>query len=261
MKVSITRAAQNKTVRGVAAALIWLLVWQILYWIVGEDLILSSPWTVLVRLGQLITTGDFWLTVGRSCLGILTGYAAGVTCGILLGVLTRRHGFVYDLVRVPMHIVQATPVASFIILTLLWIKSRHLSIFISFLMVLPVIWSGVDQGLSQIDQGLAEVAKVYRLSRWQRIRHVDLPAVAPFLKSACRVALGFAWKSGIAAEVIVTPIGFIGKKLYDAKVTLVTADMFAWTAVVILLSFLFEKLFGLLLDRLPGREVRTHGPK
>ena len=53
--------------------------------------------------------------------------------------------------------------------------------------------------------------------------------------------------------MIVTPIGFIGKRLYDAKVTLETADMFAWTAVVILLSVCFEKLFGMLLDRL-GRQ-------
>lgn len=253
MKTCIIRAVRNKRVQRWAAVLLWLLIWQGMYWFVGEDLLLSSPRTVLTRLGELIVTEEFWMTVGRSCFGILTGFAGGVLLGILLGILTSGHSMFYELVRIPMNLIKATPVASFIILTLLWIPSGRLSVFISLLMVLPMVWSNVDQGIYETDRGLLEVVSVFHFSRRKKLRYVYMPAVLPFLRSACKVALGFAWKSGIAAEVIVTPIGFIGKRLYDAKVTLETADMFAWTAVVILLSVCFEKLFGMLLDRL-GRQ-------
>ncbi|MBQ7915662.1 MAG: ABC transporter permease subunit [Firmicutes bacterium] len=256
MKTCIIRGTQNKSIRRFLAAALWILIWQCLYWFVGEDLLLSSPWIVVTRLWQLAGTAEFWGTVGRSCLGIVAGFMGGVILGTVLGVLTSGHGAFYEFVRVPMNLIKAIPVASFIILTLLWIPSRRLSVFISLLMVLPMVWANVDQGVSSTDRNLLEVAKVYGFSRWKTLRHVYLPAVLPFLKSASKVALGFAWKSGIAAEVIVTPLGFIGKKLYDAKVTLETADMFAWTAVVILLSVCFEKLFGWLLDQLGSGEVR-----
>lgn len=257
MKTCIIRAARNKRVRRWAAAVLWLLIWQGLYWVVGEDLLLSSPWTVIKRLGELIVTGNFWATVGRSCFAILTGYAGGVLLGTLLGALTSGHGMFYEWVRVPMNLIKAMPVASFIILTLLWIPAGRLSVFISLLMVLPLVWSNVDQGFHEADAALLEVAAVFRFSRWKTLRYVYFPAALPFLRSACRVGLGFAWKAGIAAEVIVTPLGFIGKRLYDAKITLETADMFAWTAVVIALSVCFEKLMNLLLDRLPGGRRRT----
>lgn len=253
----IIRAVRGKKLRQWAVVVLWILIWQGMYIFVGEDLLLSSPWTVLTRLWTLAGTTDFWMAVGRSCFGILAGFISGVVLGTLLGAVTRGHGFLYEMVRLPMNLVKATPVASFIILTLLWIPSRRLSVFISFLMVLPMIWINVDQGFRSVDAGLMEVAEVFRFSWWKKLRYVYIPAVLPFLRSACEVALGFAWKSGIAAEVIVTPLGFIGKKLYDAKVTLETADMFAWTAVVVLLSIGFEKLFHLLLGRLDGRREKA----
>ncbi len=230
---------------------LWIILWQCAYWFVGEDLLLSSPYTVLCRLWELLRTADFWKTVGNSCAGILTGYLCGVFLGVILGALSSRFRFVYEFIRLPMHLIQATPVASFIILTLLWIPSRRLSVFISLLLVLPIVWRNVNQGYENVDNNLLEVARVYRFSRWKRFRYVYWPAVLPFFRSACQMAIGFAWKSGIAAEVIVTPLGFIGKELNDAKITLMTADMFAWTAVIILLSIVFEKIFGLIFLRIP----------
>ena len=249
MRTSIISRLRNKRILRCGILILWIFIWQCAYWVVGEDLLLSSPWTVFQRVCQLMGTLDFWKTVGNSCAGILAGYLCGVLGGGILGALSSRFHFVYEFIRLPMRLIQATPVASFIILTLLWIPSRRLSIFISFLMVLPLIWTNVDQGFRSVDQDLLEVAQVYHFSRWKRFRYVYWPAVMPFFRSACQVAIGFAWKSGIAAEVIVTPLGFIGKELNDAKVTLMTADMFAWTAVVILLSICFEKIFGLLLSR------------
>lgn len=60
---------------------------------------------------------------------------------------------------------RAAPVASFIILALVWIRSSQLPAFIAFLMVVPVVWGNVEKGLREIDGGLLEMAQVYRLSR------------------------------------------------------------------------------------------------
>jgi NitT/TauT family transport system permease protein len=50
-----------------------------------------------------------------------------------------------------------------------------------------------------------------------------------------------AWKAGIAAEVLLQPLVSIGKMIFEAKYTLETVDLFAWTVIVVVLSVLIEK--------------------
>ena len=228
----------------------WLLVWQMAYGKIGSDLLLSSPRSVAVRIGQLAVTSEFWLTIGRTFSRIMIGFFCALAGGILMGIITASVPVLDQLIRFPMNMIKSTPVASFVILALMWLTGRNLSIFICFLVVLPMIWSSVDQGLRSVDPKLLEVGKVFRLSLWKKIRAIYLPAVMPYLLSTLRVAIGFVWKSGVAGEVIAAPQGTIGRHLYDAKIYLETTDLFAWTIVVILLSVLIEKLVIRLIDRL-----------
>jgi NitT/TauT family transport system permease protein len=147
-----------------------------------------------------------------------------------------------------LQLVKATPVASFIILALVWVRGSSLSVLISFLMVLPVLYGAVRTGIRAADPQLLEMAKVFRLPLGRRLRAVWLPAVLPAFRQGCSVALGICWKSGVAAEVIGLPNGSIGDALYRAKITLSTGELFAWTFVIILLSAAFEKLFLRALD-------------
>ena len=135
-----------------------------------------------------------------------------------------------------LQLVKATPVASFIILALVWVRGSSLSVLISFLMVLPVLYGAVRTGIRAADPQLLEMAKVFRLPLGRRLRAVWLPAVLPAFRQGCSVALGICWKSGVAAEVIGLPNGSIGDALYRAKITLSTGELFAWTFVIILLE-------------------------
>ena len=228
----------------------WLLVWQVAYGRIGSDLLLSSPGSIAVRIGELAVTSEFWLTIGRTFSRIMIGFLCALAGGIFLGILTANVPVLDSLIRLPMSMIKATPVASFVILALMWLTGRNLSIFICFLVVLPMIWSSVDQGLRSVDPKLLEVGKIFRLSLGRKIRAIYLPAVMPYLLSTLRVAIGFVWKSGVAGEVIAAPQGTIGRHLYDAKIYLETTDLFAWTIVVIILSVLIEKLVIRLIDKL-----------
>lgn len=228
--------------------LFWLIVWQLAYYGVGRDLLLASPIAVLKRLGQLVITAEFWQIIGSSFYRIMAGFLLGLLLGTLLGAFTARWNLAYRLLQLPMSIIKATPVASFVILALVWISGRNLSVFIGFLMVLPMVWSSVHQGLKSADEQLLEAAQTYRLSKWQTIRVVYIPAVLPYFLSVCRVAMGFAWKAGIAGEVIAIPKNAIGTQLYDAKVYLETTDLFAWTVVIVVLSVMIEKVFTKLVE-------------
>ena len=151
---------------------------------------------------------------------------------------------------------KATPVASFIILVLIWVPSRNLSVVISFLMVLPVIYTNVLNGIQSTDGKLLEMAEVFDVSPWRRIKYIYMSSVLPYFRAGCSLGLGLCWKAGVAAEVIGIPAGSIGEKLYEAKVYLETPDLFSWTIVIIILSIAFEKIFLLLTDLLVGRVER-----
>ena len=236
-------------VQRAAAVLFWLAVWQCAAMAVGQEVFLVSPVAALRALVQLLPTADFWGRVWFSSGRILLGFGLGAGCSVLLAAASAKIRWVDILLSPLMQLVKATPVASFIILALVWVRGRSLSILISFLMVLPVLYGAVRTGIQSTDPQLLEMARVFRLPRMRRLRAIWLPAVLPAFHQGCSVALGICWKSGVAAEVIGLPDGSIGDALYRAKITLSTGDLFAWTFVIICVSALFEKLFLAILDR------------
>lgn len=227
----------------------WVAVWQLAAVAVGHEVLLVSPGGALARLGELIPTADFWGTVWHSLVRIGGGFVVASVVGVL-GAAAAATSRVFDALVTPMlAAIRSTPVVSFIILVLMWASSGQLAFVISFLMVLPITYTNVLEGIRHRDRSLLEVATVFRVPLIRRLPAIDVPAVLPFFIASCKIGVGLAWKSGIAAEVIGLAQGSIGERLYEAKILLSSAELFAWTAVIIALSFGFEKLVLALLRR------------
>lgn len=229
----------------------WLAVWELVSLYIGQEILLVSPVSVVRRLTELVfgSGTDFWQSIVFSFIRIISGFLLASICGTLLAVLAAAFRPVREFLAPAIAVIKAIPVASFIILVLIWVSSRNLSLIISFLMVLPVIYTNVLTGILSTDRQLLEMADVFQVPFWRRIRYIYLSQLLPHLQSGFSLSLGLCWKAGVAAEVIGIPDGSIGEKLYQAKVYLETPDLFAWTIVIVVLSVLFEKIFLFLLDR------------
>lgn len=227
----------------------WLAVWQVVCLLVNKPVLLASPLAVCRALAALLPEGSFWLTVGCSLGRISAGFALAFAMGLLVGAAGWRFPFLAQLLSPLLTVMKAVPVASFVILTLVWFGSGVLSVIVSFFIVFPQIYFAVISGLSAADPQLLEMARVFRFTRWQTFYEIYRPPLLRFLISACSSALGMSWKSGIAAEVIGIPDHSIGEALYLSKVYMMTAELFAWTLVIIGLSVIFEKLVLLLLRK------------
>lgn len=220
---------------------IYLAVWQVASLSVGKALLLPGPADTLARFAVLLTRAESYRTAGLTLLRIVAGYVAGVLAGVLLACASVRFAFVDQLLSPLRGIVKATPVTSFILLALLWITTGMVPVFISFLMVVPIVWMNVQTAIRQTDPNLIEMAKSFRFGTKKTLTKVYVPSVMPQFLASCTTSFGFAWKSCIAAEIIAQPKNSIGYALYQSKLTLETTDMFAWTLLVILLSMLLEK--------------------
>ena len=230
-------------------AIFWLLLWQGASAALGQPLLLPSPLQVAGCLWGLFRTAGYWSALALSTGRILGGFLAAEAAAAGLAALSARFTPIRELLSPAVAAIKAVPVASFIILALIWMRTSALPLFISFLMVFPILYTNVLAGIRSADRELLEMARVFRVPWLRQARCILLPAAEPFLLAGSAAALGMSWKAGVAAEVIGVVGGSIGEKLYEAKIYLQTGDLLAWTAVIVALSALFERAVLALLRR------------
>jgi len=232
----------------------WLAVWQTVAAVTDSSVLLAGPWQVLLRLAQLAPTAGFWTTVGRTFASVTLGFLAAALVGVVLATASAASAWGSALVAPVVVTIRSTPVVAFIIVVLLWADTAWLATVVSFLMTLPIIHATVLSGIGRRNQALAEMAQVFDIPRWHRLWALDIPDVLPYFAAACRAGIGYAWKAGIAAEVIGLPSGTVGERMYQARLFLESADVLAWTVVVVLVSFTCEKVVLAVLRRWEQRE-------
>lgn len=246
----ISTTQQNKKRKGagfwitiVVPLVFWIVIWYIAAEKLNKRILLPSPIDVFVRLKELLVSDEFNISVFNSFCRILKGFLMGVGCGVVLAVISGWFKVVKIIFQPFLSALKSVPVASFVILALIWLETEQLSSFVAFVMVLPIIYINVLNGIDSTDEKMIEMAKVFCFSPLKKLIYIYLPSVIPFFKAACSVALGLCWKAGVAAELIGVPPGTIGEQLYFSKIYILTEDLFAWTIVIIFISVIFEKLF------------------
>ncbi len=224
------------------AVLLALLAWQAAAHFVDLPILLPSPWEVIECFFDLQDHPLLAQTVIFTFSKIIRGFLSGFFLGTILAILAGRFRIIKELLWPYMVTVKSVPVACFIVIALLWIETRNISMFIAFLMVLPIVYNNVLEGYENIDKKKLEVAKVFKLPFYKQLIYIYLPEMKPFIISACSISFGLAWKSGVAAEFIGLPETSIGERIYYSKIYLESVEMFAWTLIMIVISFIFEKL-------------------
>ena len=238
------------------AILFWLMVWEAVSRVVGREILVASPLRVFSRLLELGGGGAFWLSIAETGARVMRGFFLSVFVGGLMAVVTHYSRVMRHLFRPLLSVIRATPVASLIILALVWLASGQIPSFIVFLMVMPIIWTNLSTGLDHVDSRLLEMATIFKFTASKKFKLIYIPALMPYFVAACTTGIGAAWKSAIAAEVISRPRGAMGTQIYNARIYLETADLFAWTVTVIVMSVFIEKLTVYLLGVFSNRLLK-----
>ncbi len=229
------------------AILFWIAVWHITGSIANKNLLFAIPLPAdtLAAFFSAIKTARFWAAVGTSLFHISAGFISACVLGLIFGVISGSLAGVRALSAPLIHLMRSVPVAAFIILAWLWIPTNILPAFISFLMVFPLIFSRAEEDILNTDKHLLELSRVMRLSPFKTMLHIKLPSVLPGFRLSAINGLGFAWKSGVAAEVICNPTGSLGALLSGAKMNIEYAEVFAITLTIVLLSLFLENIIKL----------------
>ena len=246
-----------------AVAAFWLAAWMLVAALVAQPLILPGPGAVVAALLRLVCAVGTWAILAGSGVRILGGLALAALCGgLLAGISVRSRAFA-RLAAPALSFVKATPVACVVVLLLIWLGSARVSIAAVFLMALPGVYFSLVEGLSQVDKPLEQMFRLHGVRGWRLFCAHTWREVLPFVLSCARAVIGMSWKAGVAAELIGMAVGTVGERIYQAKLLIETADLLAWTVLVVAASWACERVLVWLL-RVSGpvawgAAVRAHG--
>lgn len=225
----------------------WIIIWQIAANKINQQFILASPLNVFKETIFLVFEKSFWKRIYFSYFNIMIGFFLSIFFGIILASLSYKFNIIKILLTPLISIIKSMPTAAIIILFLVWTKVENLSISVSIFMSLPIIYVNILKGLEQLDKNLLEMAKVFRITTIKKIIYIYISQVSPYFEAGGINALGIAWKSGIAAEVISLPYNSIGEVLYESKIYLNTTSLFSWAIIIIILGFISEVFFKFII--------------
>ena len=248
-----------------AVAAFWLAAWMLVAALVAQPLILPGPGAVALALLRLVCDAGTWAILAGSGARILGGLALAAVCGgVLAGVSSRSRAFA-RLVAPALSFVKATPVACVVVLLLIWLGSARVSIAAVFLMALPGVYFSLAEGLAQVNKPLEQMFRLHGVRGWRLFCAHTWREVLPFVLSCARAVIGMGWKAGVAAELIGMAVGTVGERIYQAKLLIETADLLAWTVLVVAASWACERALVLLLQASGPvawrAAVRTHGQR
>ena len=235
---------------GGIVVLFWLAVWQLAATVIDNTVLLVGPIETVTALLKMLPHPEFGSAVFSTLLRIGGGFLCGLLAGMLLALAAFFVPALERLLSPLMLAVKSVPVACYVIMLLIWSGNAYTAFWVCMLVVLPLLYVNTLQGMRSADKELLEIASLFTMTRADYWKHIYFPALYPFLHGACQVACAMSWKSGIAAEVIALKTGTLGNELNRAKTLLETDRLFAVTLTVIVLSWLMEKVFLALLERI-----------
>ena len=242
----MTSTTQNK-LRKILIAIIWMLIWQIMAGLIKEEILLPSPLLVFRKFIYLLGQIDFYKAIFASTSKIIGGFILSIIIGTVFAYFAYKSALFHEFISPLIRIFRSVPLASIVIFLLFWANKAYLSIYVSFIMAMPLIFQNVFDGLANISKDILEMTEIYKVTEQNKIKYIYRIKTKPFLHSSIISISGLVFKAGIAAEVIGLPQNSIGNNLYNAKVYLDMPSLFAWTLAILLVSSLFESLLKKLL--------------
>lgn len=227
-----------------------LFLWSLFAYLIDSSLVFPSVKEVLISLKKIFYEKEFIVEVMGTLFRSVLAFFISTIISIPIGILSGCSKTISKLLMLPLSIVKATPVVSFILCALFLFTTNTVPIFVAVLMTMPIIISSVAIGIKNVDEKLLQMAHTFSLSKIQKLKYIYIPSVKSYLFSNLSNCFALSWKVVVASEVLCLPKYSMGTALYSAKVHLETAEVYAISLVVVVLSFVCEELVSYFIKKI-----------
>jgi len=204
--------------------------------------ILPGPVRVWETWTELVRTPTFWNDFGITFWRIAVGFIFAIVIGTAFGILLGASKFLGDFFEPVLGVINTVSSSIWAIFALIWFGLTNWStIFVVFMTAMPLILTNVWQGTRTVNVDFIELARTFRMSKFQVLTKIYLPTILPLLFAGARLAFGFGARVSIVAETLGASSG-IGYRLRQAADLVQTDQVFAWTLTLVALMILLESL-------------------
>ena len=245
----------KNAIRKINVFVIWLVIWGIIAHFIGA-FYFPSPLETAAAIWRILADYKSYLSIVHSIVRVGIVFVLSALLGIVLGVFCGLNKRVFEFFQPLLVSIKSIPVISFIIIAIIHLQSSNVPIFIGVLVCLPIVCYNTIEGVKNVDNALIEMGNVYEVSLARLIREIYIPSTLPYIAAGLLTSVGLSWRIVVASEVLSTVRHSIGFNLYSAMIFLQTADAFAWTVIIVVLSLFFEKTLALILNR--ATKQKTH---
>ncbi len=179
--------------------------------------LIPPPSIIFNTFAELWGTGELQSHSLATLARVALGFVSGVVAGTVLGAITGYSGLSHRLVDPTLQALRSIPSIAWVPLFILWFGIFEASkiILIAVGVFFPV-YLGVMGAVMSVDRKIVEVGRVFRLSGFEMVRRILLPAVLPAYVLSLRAGLGLGWMFVVAAEFLGASQG-LGFLLIDGQ--------------------------------------------
>jgi NitT/TauT family transport system permease protein len=232
--------------------LIVLLIGLVGWWLLSQrfgQYLFPSPDRVVSGLLNVAGSGELWVHVSATLYRIVLGFSAAVLASLVAGFLIAWIQWAKIVVKDITAVLNSTSVFVWIVLAMIWFGLTNAApIFTTFMITLPVMLSNIIEGVESVDRKLLEMARVYKLSEFDRFLHIIVPSTIPYMVAGMKVGFALALRVSVVAEIFGVSTG-IGYMMNYSRDTLRTDMVFVWALVLIAVMVIVEKTVFDMLSR------------
>lgn len=220
--------------------LIFILIWEIGYVTLNDEIYLPSIVSVLNSLEEIIVKKDFGIVIYSSFIRTILSYILGVTLATILGMISISSNIFKSLFEPFNIIIRTIPNLVLILLVLIWFNKEYAPFILGLTITFPIIYEGVQNSILNIDIKIIDMIKIYDVNYKDKIKKIYIPTIKSYLSKIFISTFSLTFKIVIAGEVFAQPRFGIGSEIQIYKVNFNTAGIFAWIIIIIMISLLFE---------------------
>lgn len=220
-------------------------LWFIIALAVNNSIILPSPIDVFNRMVIMLQEIDFYQAILATIVRVLISMIISLIIGVILGLMAGLNKTCHELITPIISFIQTIPQIAYILILLVWFENTVSLILIVALMIIPVFYNNVYNGMINISQDYQDIISLYHQPLIYNIYKVYIPLIKGYLISAIDTTLPLSIKIGVMAEIFVSTNYGIGYQLYYARVQIDMISIFAWTiwmvVIINILLFIYHK--------------------
>ena len=245
----------ERLLAGLLIALLIAAVWQVLYWKVGQEAI-ASPAMTMAKLRSLLWQPEFWentAETGRALgLSILFSCLVGALIGIALGS-SRAAGEIFEPMLVTLYALPKVTLYP-VILMFFGIGLPAKVAFGALYGMIPMIILTMN-AIRNMNPTLLRTARAMRLSRWQALVSVKVPATVPEIVTGLRISFSITLLGVMIGEMFASRRG-LGFMIMNSIGVNDTATLMAVTVVIGLFALTVNSALIALDERMHRSALR-----